>query len=170
MIVGGGASGPSSCCGAGGRYTPNTDTWTATSGASAPSPRAGHSAVWTGTRMLVWGGHDIYSAFNTGGRYAPATDSWTATSTVSAPAVGVYRTTVWTGAEMIVWGGDFSPGYLNSGGRYNPSADTLKGPRRASPPPPPGRGRPTPHRPPNLCPPEPLIARLNPRTTLTRVS
>ena len=31
-------------------------TWTATSTTNAPSARAGHSAVWTGTEMIVWGG------------------------------------------------------------------------------------------------------------------
>src|SRR5215471_8694524 len=57
------------------------DTWTDTSTANAASPRYGHTAVWTGTEMIVWGGSGccpIY--FNTGGRYNPATDSWTATS------------------------------------------------------------------------------------------
>src|SRR6476660_899142 len=32
------------------------DTWTATSTTNAPSARAGHTAVWTGTEMIVWGG------------------------------------------------------------------------------------------------------------------
>jgi hypothetical protein len=31
------------------------DTWTATSTTNAPSPRDGHTAVWTGTEMIVWG-------------------------------------------------------------------------------------------------------------------
>ena len=33
------------------------DTWTATSTTNAPSPREEHTAVWTGTEMIVWGGH-----------------------------------------------------------------------------------------------------------------
>src|SRR4029453_1160480 len=61
------------------------DTWTATSG--PPDGRAGHTAVWTGTEMIVWGGSTYpFGIFNTGGRYNPATDSWTATSTVNVPA------------------------------------------------------------------------------------
>ena len=82
------------------------DTWTATSTTNAPSARAGHTAVWTGSEMIVWGGGasgPVY--FNTGGRYNPSTDSWTATSTTNAPDARASHTAVWTGSEMIVWGG-----------------------------------------------------------------
>jgi hypothetical protein len=100
------------------------DTWTATSTANAPQGRELHTAVWTGTEMIVWGGWNS-GALNTGGRYNPSTDSWTGTSTTNAP-VGHYRhTAVWTGIEMIVWGGWDDHGHsLNTGGRYNPSTDS----------------------------------------------
>jgi hypothetical protein len=40
----------------GGRYDPIQDTWRATStGANVPESRSYHSAVWTGTEMIVWG-------------------------------------------------------------------------------------------------------------------
>src|SRR5213080_326210 len=58
------------------------DTWTATSTTGAPAARERHTAVWTGSEMIVWGGVGS-SLFNTGGRYNPVTDSWTATSTTS---------------------------------------------------------------------------------------
>ena len=32
------------------------NTWTATSTSNAPSARYGHTAVWTGSEMIVWGG------------------------------------------------------------------------------------------------------------------
>src|SRR4029077_15660130 len=32
------------------------DTWTATSTSNAPEARSGHTAVWTGSEMIVWGG------------------------------------------------------------------------------------------------------------------
>ena len=32
------------------------DTWTATSTTNAPTGRCGHTAVWTGSEMIVWGG------------------------------------------------------------------------------------------------------------------
>ncbi len=99
------------------------DTWTATSTTNAPTARVGHTAVWTGTEMIVWGGGLNGNFFNTGGRYNPGTDSWTSTSTTNAPAGRQEFTAVWTGSEMIVWGGYAGP-YLNTGGRYNPTMDS----------------------------------------------
>src|SRR6266705_1074237 len=98
------------------------DTWTATSTTNAPAARGLHTAVWTGSEMIVWGGFDG-SYFNTGGRYNPGTDSWTATSTTSAPAARDGHTAVWTGSEMIVWGGINYPTLFNTGARYTPSTD-----------------------------------------------
>jgi N-acetylneuraminic acid mutarotase len=103
------------------------DTWTRTSTANEPSGRAGHTAVWTGSEMIVWGGYGGHALgiLNTGGRYNPSTDSWTTTSITNAPTRRDFHTAVWTGNEMIIWGGEgenFIP--LNSGGRYNPGTDT----------------------------------------------
>jgi hypothetical protein len=96
----------------GGKYNPGTNSWIATSRVNAPLRRGGHTAVWTGSEMIVWGG-----SFSTGGRYQPAADSWRTTSTTNAPAGWLYHTAVWTGSEMIAWGGS---GGLpsNTGGRY----------------------------------------------------
>ena len=86
------------------------DTWIPTSLTNAPAARRWHTAVWTGSEMIVWGGIGSNgSDLNTGGRYNPSTDSWTATSTASAPAARNRHTAVWTGSEMIVWGG-YVPG------------------------------------------------------------
>src|SRR5947207_6566399 len=95
------------------------DTWTATSTTSAPAGRLLHTAVWSGSEMIVWGGFGIGGSFNTGGRYNPGTDSWTATSTTSAPAGRYLHTAVWTGSEMIVCGGFNGSSSLNTGGRYS---------------------------------------------------
>ncbi len=101
------------------------DTWTPTSMVNAPTARAYHTVVWTGTEMIVWGGADLSNFFNTGSRYNLSTDSWTATSTVNAPSGREFHTAVWTGTEMIVWGGDSGyPNYLNTGGRYSPGTDS----------------------------------------------
>ena len=40
----------------GGRYNPSTNSWTPTSTTDAPSGRYSHTAVWTGSEMIVWGG------------------------------------------------------------------------------------------------------------------
>ena len=81
------------------------NTWIATSTINAPSGRWSHTAVWTGSEMIVWGG--VGDGMNTGGRYNPSTDSWTATSTTNAPTRRLNHTTVWTGSKMIVWGGNW---------------------------------------------------------------
>jgi len=100
------------------------DTWAATNTTNVPEARTVHTAVWTGSEMIVWGGQGNSSRLNTGGRYTPSTDTWTATSTTNAPEVRQLHTAVWTGSEMIVWGGADGTILLNTGGRYNPSADT----------------------------------------------
>jgi N-acetylneuraminic acid mutarotase len=97
-------------------------TWTTISTINAPAPRASHTAVWTGSEMIVWGGYGG-TYLNTGGRYDPSTDSWTAISTINAPAPRGGNTAVWTGSEMIVWGGDDGVS-VNTGGKYNPATDT----------------------------------------------
>src|SRR5436190_10769701 len=120
IIWGGSPDAGQSFMNAGGQYNPTTDSWTATSTTSAPAARDDHTAVWTGSEMIVWGGTDGSSYLNTGGRYNPGTDSWTATSTTSAPAGRFDHTAVWTGSEMIVWGGSAGSSGLNTGGRYDP--------------------------------------------------
>ena len=64
----------------GGRYNPSTDSWSATSITNAPDARASHTAVWTGSEMIVWGGNNP-TQLNTGGRYCPAAPNPTATPT-----------------------------------------------------------------------------------------
>jgi N-acetylneuraminic acid mutarotase len=125
MIVWGGETGSgSSLFDSGGIYDPATDTWEPTSLTNAPTPRSRHTAVWTGSRMIVWGG-GWSSRFNSGGIYDPATDTWTATSTTNAPEGRTDHTAVWTGSKMIVWGGIGTGGVaVPSGGIYDPATDT----------------------------------------------
>ncbi len=99
----------------GGRYDPLTDSWVDTSLIHNPGPRDLHTAVWTGSEMIVWGGQ---GAANTGGRYDPATDTWSPTNREGAAGARMQHTAVWTGAEMIVWGGDYVGNPINTGGRY----------------------------------------------------
>ena len=91
--------------------------------ASVPTAREMHTAVWTGTEMIVWGGYDEYFyPLNTGGRYDPSSDSWTPTSIANVPTARVIHTAVWTGTEMIVWGGHSCcpETRLSTGGRVQP--------------------------------------------------
>jgi hypothetical protein len=92
-----------------------------------PHARHAHSAVWTGTEMIIWGGrytsNSSHIEISTGGRYNPTTNTWRATSQIGAPSARSYHTAVWTGSEMIIWGG-WTPGGTNTGARYNPVTDT----------------------------------------------
>jgi outer membrane protein assembly factor BamB/N-acetylneuraminic acid mutarotase len=120
MIVWGGwGAGPGPVLNTGGRYNPTTDSWAATNTTNAPSARQQHTAVWTGTEMIIWGGAFAFPPAKTGGRYNPSTDTWMATNTINAPDGRYWHTAVWTGNRMIIWGGN-NGAFLNSGGRYNP--------------------------------------------------
>ncbi len=117
------------------------DTWSPISTAGAPEARDEHSAVWTGTEMIIWGGEDKQNnELSTGGRYDPRTDTWKPISTVGAPHRRGEHSAVWTGEEMIVWGGwnvhpedtvgfpidDCSYNRLDTGARYDPRTDTWR--------------------------------------------
>jgi N-acetylneuraminic acid mutarotase len=78
----------------GGRYDPGTDTWVSTNTANAPGPRDFHSAIWTGSKMIVWGGEvDRHNALaSTGGRYcAQSAPTPTPTPTPTATPRGTPR-------------------------------------------------------------------------------
>jgi hypothetical protein len=121
MIVWGGeADDNSTALASGGIYDPGTDSWTLTSTSGAPAPRALHSAVWTGTEMIVWGGRSFSGSqetrLNSGGRFNPASNSWSSTNVLAAPDPIGEPTAVWTGDRMVVWGN-------RTGGRYDPSGN-----------------------------------------------
>lgn len=90
--------------------TPNS--WQSMSTVNAPSARMLHSAVWTGSKMIVWGGinNSGQTLLNTGGIYDPETDTWTTMSTANAPTARSMHNAFWTGTKMIVWGGVTIPG------------------------------------------------------------
>jgi N-acetylneuraminic acid mutarotase len=74
LVVWGGTDGSNDYAGmnTGARYDPVADSWAATSIDGAPAPRYRHTAVWSGTELLVWGGRSGQSTvFNDGGRYDP---------------------------------------------------------------------------------------------------
>jgi N-acetylneuraminic acid mutarotase len=108
----------------GGRYDPVNDTWTATSVGTAPPARNSHTAVWTGRKMIVWGGKTTSSQPLLGGLYDPASDSWLTTTTVGSPSARSNHVAVWTGQLMLIDAGlDPSGQPLNDGSRYSPDSD-----------------------------------------------
>jgi N-acetylneuraminic acid mutarotase len=128
MIVWGGYSAASSTVvNSGSRYDPLSDTWTAMSTTDAPSARMDHSAVWTGEKMLVWGGSST-TLENSGASYDPVADKWTPLSVTNAPTARKHHTAVFSSPYMIVWGGLGSDATgvvkLDSGGLYKVTDDT----------------------------------------------
>jgi N-acetylneuraminic acid mutarotase len=125
MIVWGGATSDFDT-NTGGQYDPASNTWTATTTASAPSSRALAAAVWTGSKMVVWGGWSYRVGdtwFGDGARYDPVANTWTPTSLVNAPSPRYHMSAAWTGSLMLIWGGGDDTG-VATGGRYDPASDS----------------------------------------------
>lgn len=85
-------------------YSPTTGQWR-TIQRSPLQARSGHSALWTGSLMIVWGGEASDGApFGDGASYDPGSGRWTP---LPAAPLGprADHVTTWNGREMIVWGG-----------------------------------------------------------------
>ena len=127
MIVWGGETNSSAFPAAfrndGARYNPSSDSWSPMTLNQAPAGRYLHTAVWTGSEMIVWGGTSATlggnATYNSGGRYNPSQDTWTPTTLIGAASARYSHTAVWTDREMIVCGG-----YQTDGGRYDPANDS----------------------------------------------
>jgi N-acetylneuraminic acid mutarotase len=125
MIVWGGDGGTRLL--GGGRFNPQTNTWQSLNLTNGPQSSVAHTAVWTGSEMIVWGGQESTRAadINTGARYNPQTDSWVPATNPQNGGARNEHPAVWTGAEMIIWGSythQSTP--TNTGARYYPATDT----------------------------------------------
>jgi hypothetical protein len=155
VVWGGGVEGPRSgthSFGDGASYDPTTRVWTP----MAPSPlepRSLHTAVWTGSRLLIWGGVDLSRSqvgdvpsdvltvpgeenetsegaklLADGAGYDPASNRWIPMAPAPLkPRVG--QVAVWTGREMLVWGGaTLKEGNVAfpDGAAYNPATNTWR--------------------------------------------
>jgi len=123
MIVWGGWSGGSIYRGDGAYYDPVTDSWSPVSLSNDPSPRGGHTAIWTGDRMIVWGGNSSAGRFSDG-KALSIGNTWTTISTSGDPAARTSHTAVWTGEKMVIWGGIDGLTRRSTGGRYDPATNT----------------------------------------------
>ncbi len=112
----------------GARYDRSSGAWSPLATLGAPSARAGATALWTGTHLIVWGGRASVSGTTTyladGARWDPALDEWVAMSTTGAPSARSGHTAVWAGSRMIVWGGENASAVLQTGAMYDPDTDT----------------------------------------------
>ena len=91
------------------------------SGTLAPSARIRHTAVWTGSKFLVWGGQQSGAFLGDGAAYDPANDSWTAIPSSGAPVARANHVAVWTGTEMLIYGGEDNTGAISSGAAFDPA-------------------------------------------------
>ncbi len=105
-------------------FAGNTATaWVPISSVNAPAARTLHSAIWTGAKMLVWGGDSNGVPVGNGAAYDPAASTWTAISNSGAPSERRRHNALWTGSEMLILGGENASSSLASGFAYNPAAD-----------------------------------------------
>ncbi len=104
----------------GAAYCADSDQWEAVSTIDAPVPRWGHTAVWTGTEMLIWGGNAASGPQNTGGQFQPDRQLWRSIPVGDAPSARTDHLAVWTGGQMFIWGGQNVSGLLGDGGFYAP--------------------------------------------------
>ncbi|MBI4704439.1 MAG: hypothetical protein HY744_25330 [Deltaproteobacteria bacterium] len=128
MIVWGGWLGtsPNATTNTGGIYDPAAYEWSATSTIGAPSPRRQATAVWTGKKMIVWGGMHGDTYLGAGGIFDPEANSWKAMTAENEPPGRINHSAIWTGNIMIVWGGRNQANQLASGGLYDPDKDVWK--------------------------------------------
>ncbi len=113
----------------GARYDPVLDTWRPVPAPGFLPGRFRHTAVWTGTEMIVWGGQggNGDALLADGAAFDPATERWRALA--PAPLDGRRgHAAAWTGTEMIVWGGADAWGgdvlrLTATGARYDPGRD-----------------------------------------------
>jgi len=88
-------------------------------------------AIWTGKRMVVWGG---ITPLGDGGLYDPIGDAWSPISTTGAPSPRVEASGVWTGTWVLVWGGRSGSTYFNDGRYYDPRLNVWSNMASVGPP------------------------------------
>ncbi len=92
-------------------YDPVRDRWRPLAVEGAPAARFFYDGVWTGRRLVVWGGGDQGGDgtpprhFDDGGEYDPVADRWRPLAWADRPAARGMHSAVWTGRGMMVFGG-----------------------------------------------------------------
>jgi len=129
----------------GGIFDPLLNTWEPIPGSSTIEPRVHHGAVWTGSELIVWGGHPnpnpnsifLPNPLDDGGIYNSET-GWKKIESgmADAPEPRASAVTIWTGAtrnsvsahKMLVWGGcekeigDACSQPFNNGALFDPES------------------------------------------------
>ena len=108
------------------RYLESSAEWSTMSTVNAPAARSLHTAVTTGSQMIVWGGKGASSDFlGDGGIYSASADIWQPIPVNAAISARRYHSAVFGSGVMVVWGGEISSGvYAGTGARFNPATGT----------------------------------------------
>lgn len=125
MIIYGGKLVDGSITNTGAMYDPIADSWTNISTVGGPpNGMSEHTAVWTGSKMIVFGGRKNPTGLeNNFYLYDPAGNSWTQGSNINKPVTTVKHTGVWTGDRMIIFGGTAN----SNVGIYDPETNSWVG-------------------------------------------
>jgi hypothetical protein len=106
--------------------TGGADPWV-TMAASPLAPRKAHSAIWTGSLLLIFGGGDASQRFGDGAAYDPsAGGSWSDLDAGDPlrPEAREAHAAAWSGSTMLIWGGRDGTTFLKSGAVYDPAGPT----------------------------------------------
>lgn len=107
-------------------YNPATNVWTNVATVNAPTDRHAHTAVYTGSEMIVWGGIDNATIRGDGKRLNVSTNTWTVAnmSSTGAPSPRYHHSANWTGSRMLIAGGHMGGGGTFDADLYDPATDT----------------------------------------------
>lgn len=88
-------------------------------------PRYSAATVWTGTHLIVWGGHRAHWPQRSemaadGAMWDPQNRSWKRIPPAPMPTRQASAVT-WTGEQLFVWGGADAVGHRADGATYHPS-------------------------------------------------
>jgi hypothetical protein len=100
-------------------YDAATDSWKVIDSAPIAGRRSA-KAVWTGSRVVIWGGVDDQGrGLHDGALFDPSSGGWTKMTDAPAEVSAEGSAAVWTGTEMLVWGGP--PG--SKGAAFDPKTE-----------------------------------------------
>jgi N-acetylneuraminic acid mutarotase len=104
-------------------------SWSDLAATGEPSARDRHTAVWTGTAMLVFGGFAHATDLDSGHRYVKASGQWEPFGG-TPPSPRREHSAVWLedAGVMVVWGGrSTAAGFLATGAVYDAQSNAWEG-------------------------------------------
>jgi hypothetical protein len=129
VMVWGGLESPGQFLNDGAAFDPVGETWVGLpASANDPGYRYDHTAVWTGTEMIVWGGTRSYAPIAEGRIFSPVTGTWHAMADSWGPAPRANHAAFWTGTRMLIFGGTDADGVARlDGSLYAVETNTWTG-------------------------------------------